>query len=243
MTRIKVISVTTIAVIGALASLLIQHRSQTSLRTGAARLQEQSNQLAALTAERDRLSHPASQGDGERTEDHTVELARLRKEAEALKKRTNDLGRQLALSHDSRAARAAAATASHPMTIEERMHLVKSALPVATAFCAYANDHRNQSALNLDQLAPYLTKLNVSLPGNDQFEIIYQGSLDRVQGIPPGSVAVVRSVQTWPGQDGKMIRVYGMMDGHTINVGSDDNFQSWEAQHVIMPPTTDPSDQ
>jgi hypothetical protein len=107
---------------------------------------------------------------------------------------------------------------------------------LGAAFQSYAMDHQNQSPSNLDQLAPYLAKENRSLSGSNQFEIIYQGSLDNLQGIPRESVAVVREQQPWPGPDGKMRRLYGMMGGVGQIVEADDNFQSWEAKHVISPP-------
>ena len=87
------------------------------------------------------------------------------------------------------------------------------------------------------KLIPTLARENRSLSENQvDFEIVYQGSLDDVQGIPWGSVAVIREQQPWPGPDGRMVRIYGMMGGAGQTVESDDNFQSWEAQHVISPP-------
>jgi len=88
-----------------------------------------------------------------------------------------------------------------------------------------------------------LAKENRSLSGSNQFEIIYQGSLDNLQGLPSESVAVVREQQPWPGPDGKMTRLYGMMGGIRQMVASDDNFQSWEAKHVISPPPVNQSGQ
>jgi hypothetical protein len=114
---------------------------------------------------------------------------------------------------------------------------------LGTAFISYANDHRNQFPSSLDQLAPYLAKQNASLSGSNQFEIIYQGSPDRLKGIPLDTVAVIREQQPWPGPDGKMRRVYVMASGTTQFVGSDDNFQSWEAEHVIAPPSAGASGQ
>jgi hypothetical protein len=111
------------------------------------------------------------------------------------------------------------------------------------AFRLYADDHQNQSPVGLDQLDAYLAKENRTLSGTNQFEIVFQGSLDQLQGLPPGAVAVVREQQPWPGPNGKMMRVYGFADGHSQMVVSDDNFQSYEAQHVIMPTTTVPSGQ
>ncbi len=76
----------------------------------------------------------------------------------------------------------------------------------------------------------------MTLSGTNQFEIIFQGSLDQLDGIPWGSIAVVRETQPWLTPDGRPTRVYGMIGGSGQTVTSDDNFQSWEAEHVISPP-------
>jgi hypothetical protein len=242
MTKLTIIPITTIALAGVALSLWIQHLSHARNRASDGLLQAQRAQLAALTAEHERLANLAAHASSLPAEDHSAEVARLRREAEALKQQTNELAGPSAKSHAPSAARSAASTET-PQEKEERLRQVHSALRIATAFGMYASDHQNQFALNFDQLAPYLAKPNTSVPENDQFEIVYQGSLDKLQGIPLSSVAVVRSLQTWPGPDGKLIRVYGMMDGHVIQVGSDDNFQSWEAQHVIAPPADGASGQ
>jgi len=82
-------------------------------------------------------------------------------------------------------------------------------------------------------MTPYQARARVPFSGTNEFEIVCQGSFDKLQGIPPGEVAVVRDRQTWAGPDGKTMRVYGLADGTSQIVESDDNFQSWEAEHVI----------
>jgi hypothetical protein len=122
---------------------------------------------------------------------------------------------------------------------------MEDAKVLGMAFELYESDHQNQSPVNLDQLAPYLAEEAKqgykTFSGTNQFEIVYQGSLSNLQGLPWGSVAVVRDQQPWLGPNGKMMRVYGFADGHSQIVGSDDNFQAYESQHVIMPPNTGPS--
>jgi hypothetical protein len=241
MTKFKIISMTTIALAGVAASLMIQRQSQARFRAGEARLQQQSNQLAALTAEHGRLSNLVSRASSAPANDNAAELAKLRREAEALKKQTNDLGRPLARRQDSPPSRTAPSQASHTPEYYEQMRQMAGSKPteardLGMAFRAYAEDHQNQSPVSLDQLASYLAKENRSLSGSNQFEIAYHGSLDQLQGLPWGSVAVIREPQPWPGPDGRMLRVYGFLDGHSQMVSSDDNFQSWETQHVIAPP-------
>jgi len=69
----------------------------------------------------------------------------------------------------------------------------------------------------------------------DSFEIIYQGSRSDLTNIPPRRVALIREQQPWLAPDGNWARTYGYADGAASIVESDDNFQSWDAQHVIPP--------
>lgn len=246
MRKLKIISVAAIAIAGAAVSIMIQRRSQTAFRASEALRQEQSRQMAALTAEHERLSHLAAHAANAHGEDRAAELKRLHREAEALKKQTKDLDRPLAKSQQSQPSPSQASRRTPEYNEQLRQMAGRKgfdALALGYAFRAYADDHQNQSPLNLDQMAAYLAEENRTLSGTNQFEIVYQGSLDDLQGIPWGSVAVVREQQPWPGPDGRMMRVYGFADGHSQIVGSDDNFQSYEADHVIPPPATGPSGQ
>jgi hypothetical protein len=219
---------------------MIQHQSQAKFRAQEALLQEQRSRLEALTAEHERLSNLVPRASSLPTEDHSAELARLRGEAEALKKQTNELGRPLAGSHDSHPSQPPPKLAHHTPEYYEQMHQMagartRDAMNLGRAFGNYAFDHKQQAPASLDQLAPYLAQENLALSGTNQFEIIFQGSLDTLEGLPWGSVAVIREQQPWPGPDGKMMKVYAFPDGHSQMVQSD-YFQSWEAQHVIAPP-------
>jgi hypothetical protein len=248
MTKLKIISIAAIAITGAAASLMIQSKSQVKFRERETLLQQQDKQLAALTAENQRLSNLVAHANNAPPENHTAELAKLRSEAEALKKQTNDLGRQLEKSPEPQPARPAPVPETHTPEYWEQLHQMAGgkttdAMRLALGFWYYASDHQGQCPSNLDQIAPYLAKENLSLSGTNQFEIVYQGSLDNLKGLPIGTIAVIRDQQTWVGPDGKMMRVYGMAGGVGQIVASDDNFQSWEAQHVISPPKAGQSGQ
>jgi hypothetical protein len=237
MTKFKIISVAGLAIAGVAASLMIQHASHRKFLERDDLLRKQGEQLAALTAEHQRLSDLAAHAQDEQAVDHTAELAKLRREAEALKKQTNDLVLPMEKSRASRISRPAPNAELSPQEFQERMRHMWEARDAATAFLQYAGDHQQQFPSNLDQIASYLAKENRTMSGTDQFDILYQGSLDKLDGVPLGAVAVIRSQQTWQGTNGNMTRVYGLADGHSQVVASDDNFQSWEAQHVISPPS------
>jgi len=76
----------------------------------------------------------------------------------------------------------------------------------------------------------------MSLSGTNHFEIVYQGSLNELRDVPLREVVLIRERQPWLTPGGKWSRVYGMGDGFPRIVESDDNFQSWDAQHIIPPP-------
>lgn len=239
MTKFKIIALAAITM-GAIASLLITERSQVRFRVQAALLQERNEQLAELTAEHQRLSAiVANAANMPITEDHSAELAKLRSEVEALENQTNEIIRQLAGSHQSLPA--PKPSPSHSPQYWDQLHQLfgsklTDARDLGTAFLAYAADHQGQSPENFDELTACLAKNSLSLSGTNQFEIVYHGSMDDLKGIPSGVIAVVREVQPWPAPDGKVMRAYGMANGAGQIVSSDDNFQSWEASHVISPP-------
>ncbi|HWY30488.1 MAG TPA: hypothetical protein VNX46_07035 [Candidatus Acidoferrum sp.] len=236
MIKFKIIALAAIAM-GTLASLLVAGRAQVKFRAQAALLQKQNEQLAALTTEHQRLTGMVARAaNAPAMEDHSAELAKLRSEVEALEKQTNEVIRQSVASHQPQPA--PMPSPPHPPEYWEKLHQLAGskstdARDLGLAFCEYASDHQGQSPENLDQLASYLTKNSLSWSGTNQFEIVYYGSMDDLKGIPSFVIAVVREVQPWTSPDGKMTRVYGMAGGVGQIVSSDDNFQSWEANHVI----------
>ena len=161
---------------------------------------------------------------------------------EALEKTNQSkLSDYLLASHQSQPTPAPKPSPTHPPEYWEQLHQLAGskatdARDLGLAFSEYADDHQGHSPENLDQLASYLTKHSLSWSGTNQFEIVYHGSMDDLKGIPNFAIAVVREVQPWTTPDGKMMRVYGMAGGVGQIVSSDDNFQSWEANHVISPP-------
>jgi hypothetical protein len=241
MIKFKIISLTALAIGGLVASLIVHHKSQVNFRDNETLMRQQNDQLATLTAENQRLSNLAAHTHVAPPDDSAAELARLRAEADTLKKQTNTLATQLQKISAPRPPQPAPASESHPPEYWKQIQEMAGdkstdARNLATAFLYYASDHQNQVPSNFDQLAPYLAKPNLIFSGTNQFEIVYHGSLDKLQGVPNGTIALVRDQQTWQGPDGRLMRVYGMANGVGQIVSSDDNFQAWESKHVISPP-------
>ena len=73
-----------------------------------------------------------------------------------------------------------------------------------------------------------------------QPRIIFQDSQKDLSNIPPRRIALIRERQPWQTPEGKWARTYGYADGAASIVESEDNFESWDGQHVVPSPTDRP---
>jgi hypothetical protein len=187
--------------------------------------------------EHQRLSDLVARAQRSPTNELMSELQKLRTQAEVLRKQATELALQRKQNSQSRTSPTASEQDIHPSEYYEQMRRERSvdALHLVTGCQRYAWDHEGQVPSNLEQVIPYLRRDNLSFTGTNEFDIVYQGSLNELTNIPLGDVALIRG-RGWRGQDGRMLRVYGMAQGFSTIVGSDDNFQSWEAEHIIPPP-------
>ena len=240
MTKFKIIALITLGVASMAAALMIHQRSEAAIQDRAALLQQQGQQLADLKAEQQHLSDLVARAANPRVEDHAAELAKLRSQAESLRKQTNELVAQSKLRLTPRPLHPPSNSETHSPEYWEQMRQAQEsksteARDIAVAMTIYAWAHQKQFPSSLDQLP----KDSRVLSGTNQFEIVYQGSLDQLDGLPLGSIAIVREIQPrlMPFY-GNAARVYGMANGSSQVVTSDDNFQSWEAEHVISPPNS-----
>jgi len=243
MTKFKTIALIAVLIASVAASLLIHVRSESASRIKTALLQQQSQQLAALQTEQTRLSNAIAHATNAPAASHSAELEKLRTQVDALKKQTNELAKNSKPRPTPRASSESMRPEDHPPEYWVQWRALQGtkageARDIASAIYEYADEHHGQVPSNLDQITSYLAKNQRVISGTNRFEIIYQGSLDQLQGIPETSVAVVRDTQTWLTPDGHQARVYGMAPGIGQTITSDDNFQSWEAEHVIAAPAT-----
>jgi hypothetical protein len=225
------------------ACAFIQHRNRAASAERATLLARQSEQINDLQREQKSLSTAASSSKdaSETVADHQPELTRLRAQAAAFRDQTNQLAKQTKGASRTSSS-PGSAIESHPPEYWEQLHKAAGtksldARDIAAAVYMYAVDHRNQVPTNIDQAAKYLSEVRRAKPTTNRFELVFTGSLDQLKGIPHTSIALVRDTQTWTTSDGKQARVYGMMGGVGQIVTSDDDFQSWEAEHVISSPS------
>jgi hypothetical protein len=235
------IMVMAVVVAGAVASFSIQHRADAQFLQRERLLGQQKEELAALTDEQQRISNALVHATTARTEDHAPELAKLRTEVESLCKQTNELARLSQQRCKTSKPQSPNGFVQHPQEYWDQLRAAAGAKSIdarnlSLVIWEYATEHNKQKQFptSLDQVAPFLNKdPNSTLSGTNQFDLVFQGSIDDLDGIPNTEIAVVRDRETWTMPDGKTYRAYGMMGGMGQIVGSDDNFQSWEAEHVI----------
>jgi RNA polymerase sigma factor (sigma-70 family) len=89
MTKLKAGIIGAIVVTGAAASLMVQQQARARLREQDESLRQQSDQLAQVTADNERLSNLVARANG--SKEQLTDLLKLRGEAESLRKQTNDL--------------------------------------------------------------------------------------------------------------------------------------------------------
>ena len=263
MKKLKIICAGVIVGAGVMASLLVQRHARTKLLESDTLLQQQDNQLAELSAENQRLSnlvaqtelHAQAKTNGASPNDRADELAKLRAKVEALRQQTKQLAKQVAEKRRVAGTQFFTSGDSNLLDHNHEQNITFAGGPRAdgklndarglnAALRKYADDHQGEFPRNLDPVAPYLPKpleansppwANAPLSGTNDFEMVYQGSQNDLSNIPPRRVALIRERQPWLTADGKWARVYGYADGAASTVESDDNFQSWDAQHIIPP--------
>jgi hypothetical protein len=265
MTKLKILC-SAIIIVAVTAWVLLERRTQVKFRENEAVLRQQDHQFAGLAAENQRLyqrlSDLIAQTKTNRApaDDRTAELAQLRAKVEALRNQANQLAKRMA---ENRRLTGAQFLSMGQTNIPGHNHVMASTLTMegnpsetgklndATALTAalrrYTDEHQGEFPLNLNQVAPYLPKAsgadspptaNASLTGTNDFEVVFQGSQNDLTNIPVLTVALIRERQPWETPDGKWARTYGYADGAVI-IESDDNFQSWDAQHIIPPQAAD----
>jgi hypothetical protein len=278
MTKLRNFLIGTVVITGVTSLLVIQHQARVKLRENDAVLRQQDDHLAELTAEYRRLSNLVTQADNSRANDHTTELTKLRCEAEALRRQTNELGNLLKENRQSKrwpdsstgsngSSSDSLGVVSDSNSEEYRHELFKMAASnnltaagiLGSAINKYAREHQQQLPTDFDQAAtdiyksqaenskrveqlikrkqlePFTDSKHAEAIRTGDFEIVFQGSLSEITHVPPSTVALIRERQAWRTPSGKRARIYWMAGGGAKVVESDDNFQSWEAEHVIPP--------
>jgi hypothetical protein len=263
MTKFKIIFTIVVVAAALVASVLIQRRAQAAFHGNKNLLRQQERRLIELTADNQRLSNDVVRADGRlqaksentSSRDSATELAELRARVGALRQEADQMAKKVAEGRRATGTRFYS-TGDFNLLDHNRETAItfaggpresgklNDARALAAALRQYATEHHGEIPQNLDQVAAYLPKpsasdsppwMNSPLSGTNDFEIVYQGSQNDLTNIPLRRVALLRERQPWRTPEGKWSRVYAYADGAASTVESDDNFQSWEAQHLLPP--------
>ena len=262
--KLKQLLIGAIALAGVIASLVIRHSTTTQFRARQAALVQQNTELRCLAEENQRLSKrllEAGFGTNHPSRDHSAELASLRNEADVLRARIRELARAAANQaprplFDSTAPASRTAphsgfvvSESHSEDYKEKLYKIGASSPhfgpfnidarkdaqnLGQAVAKYARDHDGELPSSFELAAPYFLE-RYRVPSAGDYEIVYHGSLNELVNIPGQAVALIRERQPWPTPEGKLGRIYVMANGSVKFVEASDNFQSWEAEHIVPP--------
>lgn len=237
MTKLTITMIVATVAVSLTVTMILHRNAQAKLLKNDAALNQQGEQLAKLVAEQGRLSNQLAEARSA-TNDRSGELARLQSQAQALQKRTNELGSELKSNRPARLSPIPPKSEPPPPEYFAQLHRAAGAKPrdavhLSQALAKYAWEHQGRFPSNLEEVTTYLQKEKISLSVTNQFDIVYWGSLDDLKGIPGGAVAVIRDRQTWTAPSGKPARVYGLANGSSRIVESDDDFKAWEAEHIV----------
>jgi myosin heavy subunit len=237
MTKLKITLIIATVAISLTVTFILHRNAQAKLLKNDEALNQQSEQLAKLVAEQGLLSNQVAEARSS-TKDRLSELARLQNQAQALQNQTNEFGSQLKSNRQARLSQSTPKSEPPPPEYFVQLHRAagakaRDAVNLSQALAQYAWDHQGRFPSNLEQVTTYLQKKEMSLSGTNQFDIVYWGSLDDLKGIPGGAVALIRDRQIWIAPSGKLARVYGLANGSSRIVESDDDFTAWEAEHIV----------
>lgn len=228
---------------------VIKRRADVKFKDQQAQTEKVMQAIAALRAENERLSnqlariaHTATSAEKE------AELSSLHAEAAALRlEKADQQKRKLTNVADATVANSSGTIqGADPEPALRRFAAAKlgDANLMAVAVAKYPFTHDGQFPTNLSEATPLMTMMINNdrankWTGTNEFELVYHGARESWGSIPWGAVAIIRERHPWKAPSGKWARVYGMGDGSSQVVEANDNFQSWEAMHVIPPALAD----
>ena len=237
MTPLKITLIITTVAAGLAIALILHRNAGVKLRENDTELQRQDRQLKERIAEQRSLSNQLAEATSSSISQED-ELAKLRDRAQALQRQTNALGDHLQSHRQARASQPTEKPEPRPSEYWDQLHRLagakgREARDLSQAFHTFALDHQGRFPTNFEQIESYLRKAKMELSGTNQFEIVYHGSVEGLKGVPGGAVALIRDRQTWIAPSGKRARVYGLANGSSRIVESDDDFKAWEAEHIV----------
>ena len=216
--------------------LVIDQRTQGSLRQLDESLQKQSVLLTQRQAENLRLSdrvRPAA--------NTQADLERLRQDAADLRtqaRAAEEQNRQLLASLHTAQQRGGRLVWQPAGLMDEAKEKTSFSMKLGLALVEFASDHQGQFPTTFD-LARAAIPARVGQETNaslDQFEIVYSGTLSAFTNYSRPDVLLLREKQPWRTTGGHWAKVYVFADGHGESLSAvGDDFEAWENKHIILP--------
>jgi hypothetical protein len=227
-----------LVVAGATIAFVLQPQSQAKLQEENIALRQQ---LMQLQTENASLSNRLAEASDfkRRATAQLTELLKLRNDVGSLQRQVGEIGK---LREDIQRLRAALPNPqSWPPSVETLEQQSPAALESLNrakqgvlGFILFANENQQQFPTSFEQAAPFFKEGLEPIALN--FEIVYVGSVTNITNA--AGTIVLREKHATPTRDGRWQKTYGFADGHAeIHVEPDGNFDPWESQHLMPPPS------
>ncbi len=226
-------------VIGAAASLhlVVDHRSQAVMRKENESLRSRVEAMEQEAA----VARPQAQVEPAIAREQLSELLRLRAQVTALRDQLAQVTNRVPGTTPSPPSGQSAEDADKALEGEQQEMIARVAFTKEwmVALRLYAKENQGQCPSNFDQAAAYLgneAKAQTNL-STDQFEIVYQGSLNDLTNESAANTIVMRERELRRTHDGRWGRVYGMADGSCQQrfMYSKSNLEQWEHERLRTP--------
>jgi hypothetical protein len=119
---------------------------------------------------------------------------------------------------------------------------VQSAKHLGLALLMHASDNQGQFPNSLEDALPQLSnefnksELESVSQQAGQFELLFRGTRDELDKLPPESTIIVREKRAWMDQHGMWCKAYTMADGSsTIRSSERNDFEQWEQLRIPKP--------
>lgn len=234
-----------VVMLALVAVILWQQSREKRLTAEAAALREQLQQAMLLEQENQRLTEQLRLAD-ERSRAESSELLRLRAQATAARGIEQDNVRLKAnLEQIAKRSSPPIQPTDNPF---DSNHGIGAATRVSQAkhwgyaLISYAANHEGRFPASFAEAASFLPdELSAddkarAIEAADRYELVYRGSLEDLEKLPPESTIIVREKEAWLDPEGRWCKSYCMSDGGaTIRPSRKNDFEQWEALRIPKP--------
>ena len=235
LTKMKLGMAVAIAVAGVTTAVVIQQQAQARMRTQDELSRQQAEQLAKSKTENEQLAASANNTGG----NNLQALEKVRAEVAGLRAQTNALAklREQNTRLGARNPQAAGGTKSPLEDMEDQRTIAIAKLNFTKQWCLaalmYAGDNKGQAPTNFDAAAEYITRKDLDTNLSfEQFEVVFQGSLQNVKN--PSQTVIIRERGAVQGPNGNWAKAYGFADGHAeVHSEPQDDFTAFEQQRIV----------